>query len=175
MSTMYEEMIKMRMTPEILSIRFERPPILIEEWLTGTKEPPAYWLLAMKAVRANLQPADNLTMRKPLDLCLYIGAPRDTVPYWLRTGQFPIMARYAVSYVIHSTKPALTAGDIRVLRLMEGHKYYRVGNNYTAKPVLGEVLPRIRPPIVEKLIAREFLKQAPHGIIEITQKGKKFL
>lgn len=175
MSNMYEAMIKMRMTPEILSIRFERPPILIEEWLAGTKEPPAYWLLAMKAVRANLQPADNVTMRKPLDLCTYINAPRDTVPYWLRTGQFPIMARYAVAYVIHSTSPKLTPGDVRVLRQAHKGYYSRLGGSYVSKPVLGAPLPRLRAPIIEKLLARDYLRQKSNGLIEVTPKGRKYL
>lgn len=174
-SDIYKEMIKMEMTPEILSIRFERSPELIEEWLAGVKEPPAYWLLAMKAVRKYLPPADNIAMRKPLDLCTYIGAPRETVPYWLRTGQFPIMARYAVSYVMHSTSPKLTPGDVRTIRKLYSGYYYRVGPWYTSKPVMDKVLSRIKPGNVEKLLARGYAYRKTNGVIELTSKGMKYL
>jgi len=163
------------LTPEILAIRFNRPPGLIDDWVKGVSKPPPYIDKAMSAIKRNLKPADNITMRKPRDLCEFIGAPRETVPYWLATGQFPLIARYAVAFEMTriTGDGTPTANEIEYIRKVYSGYYRKLGIWYVSKPVIGKCRPRIKCVTLERLIAHGWLKTDRYGNLIITQKARE--
>lgn len=164
-----EAMQRMRITPQILELRFKRPSEIITSWIDGTRSPPPYILLAMEALTKGIEAADAPTMRK---FASEIGADPANVKYWCETGQFPIIARYAVGMLTYV--PSITESDREALYNMSQYRYSFLNGQAVARPVLGKVLPRHSRGTCSRLLKAGLIRNSLNKCL-VTPKGKAML
>lgn len=73
-------------------------PETVDGWLSGARRRPPYFDAAVRAAKAGLHPiAKPLVVRYQKEL----GIEQAQMNYWMTTGQVPVPARMAVSWIIH--------------------------------------------------------------------------
>lgn len=166
-----ELMREHHITEEIISIRFNRDPLLVNEWVMGTKRAPDYIGLAFKALRLGLEPCTAAQMRNVRDLASHIGATRENVKYWLDTGQFPIIAKYATAARNYELEPPLTSYDREIITDVYMWQYFRLRQWWIPRPVQGRVIRKLKAEKVAALINRGYLYVVSSGELRPTAKG----
>lgn len=73
-------------------------PETVDGWMSGARQRPPYFDLAINAARTGLQPiAGALVPRYHREL----GVAESLARYWETSGQVPVPARMAVAWIIH--------------------------------------------------------------------------
>lgn len=86
------------LTPTDIVHHLRVSPETVDGWLSGERRRPPYFDLALRAARQGLHP-----IAKPLVRKYYreLGVQESQAKYWEETGQMPVPARMAVSWIIH--------------------------------------------------------------------------
>lgn len=68
-------------------------------WLSGARQRPPYFDLAVRAAKAGLHPISAALVAK---YWKQLGVPESQARYWALANQVPVPARMAVAWIIHS-------------------------------------------------------------------------
>ena len=156
-------------TPEILELRFKRPASIVQAWIDGTRSPPPYIYLAMEALTKGADAATDKDMRK---FAGEIGADPANVKYWHTTGQYPLIARYAVGCKLY--RHPVREYDKEALFNMVQYRYSFIGERCVARPVMGKVLPSYGKDVSRRLLASGLIRNSFNKVI-VTAAGKGYL
>lgn len=77
---------------------FRAAPETVDGWLDGTRRRPPYFDAALRAARAGLHPIAKPLVRR---YWKELGVAESQAKYWDDTGQVPVPARLAVTWIIH--------------------------------------------------------------------------
>ncbi|ATS92132.1 hypothetical protein HMSP1_90 [Sinorhizobium phage HMSP1-Susan] len=168
---LHELMREHQITEEIMCIRFNRDPALVREWTNGSKRAPDYIGLAFKALRLGLEPCTATQMRNVRDLASHIGATRENVKYWLDTGQFPIIAKYATAARNYELEPPLTQYERDIITDVYMWQYFRLRQWWIPRPVPGRVIRKLKAEKIADLMNRGYLRVGSTGRLHTTAKG----
>ncbi|TDW21108.1 hypothetical protein EV128_12277 [Rhizobium azibense] len=87
------------LTRDELIMHLRVSPETVDGWLSGAKQRPPYFDMALRAAKIGLHPiAPALVMKYGKAL----GVDQAQVNYWMKTGQVPAPARMAVAWIIHA-------------------------------------------------------------------------
>jgi len=162
-------MQRWHITPQILELRFKRPQSIIAAWVNGERQPPPYIYLAMEALTKGLPEADDKTMRR---FAGEIDAAPENVKYWHTSGQYPLIARFAVAMKTYA--PPIREYDKEALFNMVQYRYSFIGERCVARPVMGKVLPSYGRDVTRRLLAGGLIRNSFNKVI-VTAAGKSYL
>ena len=74
-------------------------PETVDGWLSGARRRPVYFDLAIKAIKAGLQP---IATKLVYGYAGRLGVEPGIISYWKKTEHVPVPARLAVAWLVHA-------------------------------------------------------------------------
>ncbi|NTI22342.1 hypothetical protein G6M87_10785 [Rhizobium rhizogenes] len=74
-------------------------PETVDGWLSGARQRPPYFDMAVRAAKAGLHPISSAIVAK---YAKELGVEQQRVNFWITAGQVPVPARMAVAWIIHA-------------------------------------------------------------------------